>query len=356
MTDVNEAPKVTDGYSIIQVKEMNESKELKDNGQYYIGLGNEALDAAPYTVTKNANNKNYYKKEDEDPVDSHDWPDNLIPGPDGQWFEYSTPTDGISRRLHFIAPPDYEVPKDQNGDNVYEVCVTAIDNGDLVGCKMVRIEVLNVPEDGMLTLMPTEPEEGDEVEAMLTDPDGEVVITDWKWAQNLASGGEFGGATPEMGATMYKFRGELGNFVWAQVHYRDGASVVDHPVTALDERNDDPDTDTPTEQHKFPGRNDDDTLDHNSDEMLSKVTDSAVQALSGGPPTPDPDDTTTDPSGPPVDNRHPERGAGEHSLDRVRGHPARKDGLRRRGRNGPHHDRRRRERLCIRRACRYAQW
>ena len=305
VTDVNEAPKVTDGYSIIKVKEMNESKELKDNGQYYIGLGNEALDAAPYTVTKNANNQNYYKKEDEDPVDSHDWPDNLIPGPDGQWFEYSTPTDGISRRLHFITPPDYEVPKDQNGDNVYEVCVTAIDNGDLVGCKMVRIEVQNVQEDGMLTLMPTEPEEGDEVEAMLTDPDGEVVITDWKWAQNPASGGEFGGATPKMGATMYKFRGELGKFVWAQVHYRDGASAVNDLVTALDERNDDPDTDTPTEQHKFQGRKDDGTVDnsdnsfHNSDEMLSKVTDSAVQALSGGPPTPDPDDTTTDPSGPP---------------------------------------------------------
>ena len=298
--DVPEAPKVTDGYSIIQVDEMNESKEPKDNGQYYTGLGNTALDAAPYTITENANKQNYYKKEDEDRVDSHDWPDDpKIPGPDGEWFEYSMPTDGISRRLHFKTPPDYEKPKDKNGDNVYEVCVTAIDNANLSGCKMVRIEVRNVPEDGMLTLMPTEPEKGDEVEAMLKDPDGEVVITDWKWAQNAASGGEFGGATPEMGATMYKFRGELGNFVWAQVHYRDGASVVDHPVTALDERNDDPGTPGDTEQHKFPGRNDDDTLHHNSDEMLSKVTDSAVQALSGGPPVPDPDDTTTAPSGPP---------------------------------------------------------
>ena len=73
--------------------------------------------------------------------------------------------------------------------------------------------------------------------------------------------------------------------MWAQVHYRDGASVVDDPVTALDERNDDLGIPTPqTEQHKFPDRNDDDTVDnshHNSDEMLSKVTDSAVQAPVG---------------------------------------------------------------------------
>ena len=254
---MNEAPKVIDGYSIIQVDEMNESKELKDNGQYYIGLGNTALEVAPYTITENANKQNYYKKEDEDPVDSHDWPDNLIPGPDGQWFEYSTPDDGISRRLHFIMPPDYEDPKDENRDNVYEVCVTAIDNRDIRGCKMVRIEVVNVQEDGTLTLMPVEPVEetaegGVEITATLIDPDGEVVITDWKWARNPASGGMFDAADLVGGETTDMFTGMAGNFVWAQVHYRDGASVVDDPVTALDERNDiDPGIPGETEQHKF---------------------------------------------------------------------------------------------------------
>ena len=44
VTDVEEAPKVTDGYAIIQVNEVNESKKPKDNGQYYIGLGNTPLD------------------------------------------------------------------------------------------------------------------------------------------------------------------------------------------------------------------------------------------------------------------------------------------------------------------------
>ena len=230
VTDINEAPKVTDGYSIIQVNEMNESKKSTDNGQYYIGLGNTALEDSPYTVTEHANLQNYYKVSDEDPVDSHRWPDNFVPGPDGRWFEYSTPQDGISRRLHFIDPPDYENPQDRNGDNVYEVWVTAIDNGNVSGYKPVRIEVLNVQEDGMLTLEPAEPEEDDVITATLTDPDGEVVITDWMWAQNSASGGTFADADMKMGETTASFTGDVGSFVWSQVHYRDGASMVDDPV------------------------------------------------------------------------------------------------------------------------------
>ena len=319
VTDVNEAPKVTDGFSIIQVNEVNSSKKSTDNGQYYIGLGNTALTESPYTVTKNANAQNYYKRSDEDPVDSHEWPNNPIPGPDGEWFEYSTAEDGV--RLHFIEPPDYEDLNDANGDNVYEVCVTAVDNGNMRGCKMVRIEVMNVQEDGMLMLTPADPVEamagdGVEITATLTDPDGEVVITDWNWANRGVSGGMFSDAMMVDGRTTMTFKGEVGNFVWSEVHYRDGASVVDDPVTALDERNDAMDGGD-VEQHKFQNylRETDGSLDldaddnpqldtnddsfHNSDEMLEKVTDSAVQAPEGDTTTPDPGDTTTDPIGPP---------------------------------------------------------
>ena len=313
VTDVNEAPKVIDGYSFIQVNEMNESKESTDGADYYIGLGNTrndnntAEDTSDDTVNDNANKQNYYQKMDQDPVDSHDW---TIAGPDGRWFEYSSPADGISRRLHFIDPPDYEDPQDQNGDNVYEVIVRATDNRGLRGDRMVMVEVMNVQEDGMLVLSPAEPVEatageGVEIEAMLTDPDGEVVITDWKWANNPASGGMFSDATVVPGQTMYKYTATVGNFVWAMVDYRDGASVIDDPVTALDERNDDPDT-ADTEEHKFQNLNadgtpdgDDTTLFHNSDEMLTKVTDTAVQAPADDTMTTTPGDTTTIPSGPP---------------------------------------------------------
>ena len=77
--------------------------------------------------------------------------------------------------------------------------------------------------------------------------------------------------------------------------YRDGASVEDDPVTALDERNDNPGTDNETEQHKFQdvdenGDADQDALHHNSDRMEMAVTDNAVQ------PDPDPGEDAEGPS------------------------------------------------------------
>ena len=317
VTDVNEAPKVTAGKSIIQVDEADSNKDIADGADYYIGLGNERDTTDTAVVNEEANTENYYRKSDEDPVDSHTW---TLVGPDGALFEYSTPTDGISRRLHFKAPPDYEDPKDQNRDNVYEVWVRATDNRGVSGHKVVRVEVMNVDEEGTLTLMPAEPVEataGDGVEIMatLTDPDGEVVITDWNWVAATGRLTDFpdDDTTPEdriidavdQGHTVYKYTGEAGEFVWAKVSYRDGASVVDDPVTALDERNDNPGTDA-TEQHKLQNLTDadppvletGDNLHHNSDEMLTKVTDTAVQAPHTEPGT-GPGDETTDPTGPP---------------------------------------------------------
>ena len=85
-----------------------------------------------------------------------------------------------------------------------------------------------------------------------------------------------------MGATTDEHTGKVGNFVWAMVDYRDGFSVEDDPITALDERNDNPVTDTAVEQHKYNNLEEDgtlatDELDHNSDMMTSKGTDNAVQ-------------------------------------------------------------------------------
>ena len=34
-------------------------------------------------------------------------------------------------------------------------------------------------------------------------------------------------------------QGDVGDFLWAMVEYRDGYSMMDDPYTALDERNDD---------------------------------------------------------------------------------------------------------------------
>ena len=167
-----------------------------------------------------------------------------------------------------------------------------------MGQQAVRITVMNVEEDGTLTLSPDDPNAGSPVEATITDPDSPdgVIVTNWKWAAATTRVASFGDATLIPTATMYKYTGKQGEFLWAMVDYRDGASVEDDPVTVLDERNDNPDTTAAgeVEQHKFQDRNDDgnvdsnDNLFHNSDEMLSKGTDNAVQKAP--PPPLDPTD------------------------------------------------------------------
>ena len=76
---------------------------------------------------------------------------------------------------------------------------------------------------------------------------------------------------------MSEYTGNVGDFLWARVSYRDGSSVMDDPVTALDERNDDP-AETPEGIQ----------TDFDSDETESAGTANAVQP----DPTPPGDGTT----------------------------------------------------------------
>ena len=290
-TQVNDAPRISDGAAEISINEVNSSKKDTDVTKF-VGLGYEVL-TGETAQTLMSNNPNLYHRSDEDRVDRGIWPE-PIAGPDGRLFEYSIPDDGIGRRLHFKKTnlPDYENPMDANRDNVYEVTVVVQDNSGAPGTKNVRITVMNVDEAGKLVLSPEQPDSGMPVMATLTDPDGVEYITDWKWYETSSRINNFpttdannDGVIDDlvMGVTIDEHTGKVGNFVWAMVDYRDGASVVDDQVTALDERNDDPGTTTDTEQHKLQDREDDGSLDttdrlfHNSDQTLSAGTGSAVQ-------------------------------------------------------------------------------
>ena len=264
-TDVNEAPAVTGGLAEISIYEDSDK---------FVGLG--------YMQDGMMNSDNLYRRLDHDRVDSGRW---SIGGDDGHLFEYSTPVgeQDIGRRLHFKKAnlPDYENPMDDNRDNVYEVTVIVQDNAGLTGMKDVRITVMNVNEAGKLVLSPEQPHAGVPVIATLEDPDGVEIITDWKWAETSSRVPAFPDSSIDPRSTTDEHTGRVGNFVWAMVDYRDGASVDDDPVTALDERNNDPETDAVIEYHKFPV-DDNDDLDHNSDWMMSKGTDNAVRTDPSG--------------------------------------------------------------------------
>ena len=285
-TQVNEAPRITDGMAELSLDEVDSSKKDTDVTKF-VGLGYELTDADPPVMQMSADNPNLYHKKDDDNVDSATWPE-PIAGPDGRLFEYSTPNDGIGRRLHFKEAnlPDYENPMDANRDNVYEVTIVAVDNDGARGMKNVRITVMNVNEAGKLVVMPEQPDDGMPVMAMLTDPDGVESITDLKWASASTRVANFSDATLMEGATTLELSTDMqvGNFLWAMVDYRDGYSMENDPVTALDERNDDPESDTEIEQHKLPDDPENPTADnlaHNSDVMEEAVSDNAVRVDPG---------------------------------------------------------------------------
>ena len=323
VTDVNEAPKVTEGAFEMSVDEINSTAKDSDVRKY-VGLGYEVVDGADATPNTADDvqahiegDPNLYKRSEEDLVDRAIWPE-PIAGPDGALFEYSIPADGIGRRLHFKEAPDFENPLDANRDNVYEVMVTVQDSAGAMGTRNVRVTVMNVDEAGKLVLSPEQPDDGMPVVGTITDPDGVVSITNWAWATAISTrvvgtpavDANNDGA-PDVGApwtvvptaTTDEYMAEAGRFVWAMVEYRDGHSVTDDPVTVLDERNDMPNTatDEGVEQHKYPTDTNDngtiseaertaDELFHNSDRTRSGVTDNAVQ------PDPDDPDAPTGPS------------------------------------------------------------
>ena len=63
----------------------------------------------------------------------------------------------------------------------------------------------NVNEAGSLTITPSQPLAGSPATAVLTDPDGIVTITDWRWATSSTDVGEF----PEDGRCGWRIRRQL---------------------------------------------------------------------------------------------------------------------------------------------------
>ena len=300
-TDVNDVPKVVDGWAEISINEVN-STAKDDDVTKFVGLGYMLTGTAPdQTMLMDPDKPNLYHRSDQDRVDRGIWPE-PIAGPDGRLFEYKIPDDGIGRRVLFKKAnlPDYENPMDANEDNVYEVTIVLRDNGGAQGTMNVRVTVNNVDEKGKLELSPEEPDSGMPVVVTLTDPDGVEYITNRKWyttgsrLTNIFNndGSLVPGVFEQMGETTDEYTGPVGSFVWTMVDYRDGYSMEDDPVTALDERNADPDSES-VEQHKYQN-NTDDQLFHNSDMMISKGTDNAVQK------DPDEDDGVPLPSTSPV--------------------------------------------------------
>ena len=70
----------------------------------------------------------------------------------------------------------------ENGaKTTYEVTVTATDSSHLSTTITVTIDVLNVEEDGVVTLTQLQPQVDTDLRASLDDPDGLVSVPTWQW-------------------------------------------------------------------------------------------------------------------------------------------------------------------------------
>ena len=96
----------------------------------------------------------------------------------------------VGRTLVFRNQPDYENPADADGDNVYKVTIVTLDGHGGRGEFYVCIAVMNIDEDGKITLRD---EDGNElvqpyahgpITADLTDPDGGVTGVTWVWERS----------------------------------------------------------------------------------------------------------------------------------------------------------------------------
>ena len=107
-------------------------------------------------------------------------------GDDAGSFELNDPDPAApgSKVLAFKAMPDFEMPGDQNRDNIYEVTVRASD-GALHADRMVAVKVIDANDTGTVTLSSQDALIGVELTATLSDSDGGLPdpaqFTDQKW-------------------------------------------------------------------------------------------------------------------------------------------------------------------------------
>ena len=133
-----------------------------------------------------------------------------------------------SQALMFNSAPDYEMPADADGDNVYMVTVMAEAGGEMDEVP-VTITVDNVEEAGTVILDTESPVVDGEVTATLSDLDGSISNVDWTWQTSsddatwIAATGE---ATDAVTTSTYMpVEADAGRYLRATASYTDGYGV-----------------------------------------------------------------------------------------------------------------------------------
>ena len=189
----------------------------------------EATGEGAYTLLADSTDNRYMATDQE--LDAINW---SLEGEDASDFDIEGVTGQPNqRKLDFKVAPDYEMPADANGDNVYKVTLVATDD-NMTGKRDISITVTNQDETGKVTLMPDQPVLGSPVTARLEDPDGGVTITSWAWywadddaTENFSTiNGDTGGKIDDATTPSYTpVKANDGKFLQAAVTYTDEFSA-----------------------------------------------------------------------------------------------------------------------------------
>ena len=228
--DINEDP-VLSGRPELTINEIDSGDEDATNPDFDGNPGPIGQEPAVATV-------NVYNVVDEDRrAATNEW---SLEGEDKDQFQL---IGNVGRTLVFRNQPDYETPADANGDNVYKVTVVTLDGHGGRGEFDVCIAVMNINEEGKITLRD---EDGKElvqpyahgpITADLTDPDGDVSVSSWQWARSKDDPPQSPGPSDIADATSATYRptnGDTSYFVRVTAMYTDGAEdITAGPRTAV---------------------------------------------------------------------------------------------------------------------------
>ena len=123
--------------------------------------------------------------------------------------------------LMFMTAPDYEMPMDMGGDNMYMVTVMA-DDETYMDTHDVTVTVTNVDEMGTVTLSAMQPRVGTPIMATVTDDDGDESGVTWQWASSDAMDGTYTDIEDATSASYTPVVGDANMYLRATAMYTDG--------------------------------------------------------------------------------------------------------------------------------------
>ena len=204
----NGSPAMSDTFDVVvDVTDVNEPPDITSTGSSHTSI------SKPEGTGPSDPLATYAADDPED--DTLTW---TLSGPDEMDFTINSST-GV---LRFQALTDYEDPRDQGTDNVYNVTVEVKDtDGSAVDDSVnVVVTITNIDEAGTVTL-PGTITAGQPVTATLTDHDGTTSSESWEWSRSDTAGGTF---TPISGATSNPYTpvaADVGKYLKATASYTD---------------------------------------------------------------------------------------------------------------------------------------